>query len=269
MRKLLSCSLLILLAACSANHKITDTEKVTDTIIVNGKLFTAFYQQQAAEYNALCYQAYNIARLRLDEALQQPSEKPRAIVTDIDETVLNNSPYAVHQALLGKDYDSHSWNDWTSLSAADTLAGTASFFKYAASKNVETFYITNRGVKERDATLKNLQQYGFPYADSAHLILRQTISSKETRRQMVASTHTIVLLLGDVLADFSDLFDNKTVDERLENTKLSADKFGKLFIVLPNPNYGDWETAQYKYNYKLTAAQKDSVLKSVVKGYSK
>jgi 5'-nucleotidase (lipoprotein e(P4) family) len=257
--------ILVLFAACSAEHKLSATSQ--PDMIVQGKLFTAFYQQQAAEYSALCYQAYNIARLRLDEALQEPATKPLAIITDIDETILNNSPYAVHQALQGKDYDLKSWVDWTSRSQCDTLAGTVSFFNYAASKNVVIFYITNRSEKERQGTLQNLQGYNFPYADSAHLILRKNTDSKESRRQSIAATNDIVLLLGDNLADFSDLFDMKTVDERLQNTQSSSAEFGKRFIVLPNPNYGDWESAQYQYNYKLTAAQKDSSIKSVLKGY--
>ena len=267
MKKIFALFILVLFAACSSTHKMDGITKSTNTVVIDGKLFTAFYQQQAAEYNALCYQAYNIARLRLDEALQQTTTKPKAIITDIDETILNNSPYAVHQALLGKDYEPASWFDWTSRSLCDTLCGTVSFFQYAASKQVEVFYITNREEKERQGTLKNLQQYGFPYADSAHLILKQTTNSKESRRVEVSSTHEIVLLLGDNLADFSMLFDNKTVEERLQNTQLSSAEFGKLFIVLPNPNYGDWESAIYKYNYKLTEAQKDSCIKSVLKGY--
>jgi len=268
MKKIFAAVILASLVACSAQRNITSASSATSGIVVNGKLFTAFYQQQAAEYSALCFQAYNIARLRLDEALQQPTTKPLAIVTDIDETILNNSPYAAHQALQGKDYDGKSWINWTDLGECDTLAGTVSFFNYAASKNVEIFYITNREEKERDGTMKNLQQYGFPYVDSTHLILNEDAdNSKESRRQAVAATHNIILLLGDNLADFSDLFDKKTVDERLQNTQLSSAEFGKRFIVLPNWNYGDWETSEYQYNYKLTEAQKDSIIKTVLKSY--
>jgi 5'-nucleotidase (lipoprotein e(P4) family) len=238
-------------------------------ITTEGKLWASLYQQRAAEYKALCLQAYNIARLRVDQAVQQPAGRPMAIITDIDETVLDNSPYAVHQALLQKDYDDKTWAEWTSRSEADTLAGAPSFFNYAASRKIEVFYITNRDEKERAGTLKNLQRYGFPYADDAHLILKQTQagSSKESRRQTVAQTHDIVLLLGDNLADFSTLFDKKDQREREQNTLASAADFGKKFIVLPNPVYGDWEGAVYRYNYRLTAAQKDSVIRTMLKNY--
>ena len=139
--------------------------------------------------------------------------------------------------------------------------------KYAASKNIEIFYITNRDEKERAATLKNLQHFNLPNADEAHLLTRQTTSSKEVRRQQVMKNYEVLLLMGDNLADFSSLFDKKTEEERKINTDISAGEFGKKFIVFPNVNYGDWESSLYKYNYKLTQGQKDSVLKSVLKGY--
>ena len=260
-------AVLILLSACSTSKKaVSNVSQPASTMIPDGKIFTSVFQQKAAEYKALCLQAYNIARLRLDQYTSAPG-KPMAIVTDIDETVLDNSPYAVHQALLNRDYDQATWYDWTSKAEADTVPGAPSFFKYVASRNITIFYITNREEKERAATLKNLQKYNFPYADNEHLLLKQNVSSKEARRQEVSAKYDIALLLGDNLADFSSLFDKKTESERLENTRNSADMFGSKFIVLPNANYGDWENALYNYNYKLTLTQKDSVLRSKVKGY--
>ncbi|MBS1579827.1 MAG: 5'-nucleotidase, lipoprotein e(P4) family [Bacteroidetes bacterium] len=265
--KKISVLIFIALTACTTSQKNTQTTTTTKPISVDGKMFASLFQQRAAEYKALCFQAYNIATLRLNEALQQTNTKPLAVVTDIDETMLDNSPYAVHQSLLNKDYDLVSWMEWTAKSSADTLAGAKTFFSYASSKNVEVFYITNREEKERAGTLKNLQLFGFPFADEAHLITKQTTSSKETRRQTVSATHEIVLFLGDNLSDFSNLFDKKTEAERLQNVQSNASLFGKKFIVLPNPSYGDWEGALYKYNYNLTSAQKDSVIKASLKTY--
>lgn len=232
-------------------------------IDVNGKIMANIWMQRAAEYKALCFQAYNLAHLRLDQSLTQTSAKPRAIVTDIDETVLDNSPHDMSEALAGKDFDLKTWKAWTAKAEADTLCGAASFFKYAASKGVEVFYITNRDEDERAGTLKNLQKYHLPNADNEHLLLKQTISSKEIRRQQVLQNHEIVLLLGDNLSDFSTLFDKKQYEERLQNTQQQAAEFGRKFIVLPNVAYGDWESALYKYNYQLTPAQKDSTLKNM------
>ena len=243
------------------------TEILPNNIVVNGKLFTSLFQQHAAEYKALCFQAYNIARFQVDQSLQKTSSKPRAVITDIDETLLDNSPYAIHQALKGKVYESITWEDWTGRSQCDTLAGSLSFCKYAANKGIEVYYITNRAEKERKGTLQNLLRFGFPFADSDHMIFKQSVSSKESRRQNVASTHEIVLFLGDNLADFTDVFDKKSTEERILATQQLSTEFGRKFIILPNANYGDWESALFKYNFKLTSEQKDSVIKTCLNNY--
>src|ERR1700746_762976 len=57
-----------------------------DDQIVMGLL----YQQRAAEYHALSLQSYQVARERLDEALKDHVPHP-AVITDLDETALDNS----------------------------------------------------------------------------------------------------------------------------------------------------------------------------------
>lgn len=255
----------VILTACSSTKQSTSVPQ--STLVVDGKIFTTVFQQRAAEYKALCYQAYNIAFLKLGQAIMVEPHKPRAIITDIDETVLDNSSYAVRQALQGKDYEPASWAEYTNLAVSDTVPGALKFLQYAASNGVEIFYITNREHVERSGTLKNLQKFGFPNADEAHLLTKHTTSGKEPRRQQVTSTHDVVLLLGDNLSDFSFLFDKKTSDERSNAADALAPHFGNKFIVLPNPVYGDWETALYRYKYDLTPKQKDSVLRSVLKNY--
>jgi len=254
-----ACSLLF--GACSIAKK-TERTSITN----NGKVWSSLWQQRAAEYKALCFQAYNLAKLHLDESLKQPGAKSLAVVTDIDETVLDNSPYDAMRAINNQDYDLKTWKAWTAKAQADTVPGAPAFFKYAASKGVTVFYITNRDEDERAATLKNLQLYSLPNADDAHLLLRQTSSSKESRRQQVLKTHNIVLLCGDNLPDFDMLYDNHPAEQnRQAITEQLKKEFGSRYIVIPNPSYGDFESAVFNNNYKLTNAQKDSVIRSKVK----
>lgn len=256
----------LLVTACSPKVQKTGALSASN-MVADGKLWSSLFQQKSAEYQALCLQAFNIAQLRVDQAVQQPHNKPLAIITDIDETFLDNSPYAVHRALQGKDYSPETWNQWTAKGIADTLTGGLAFFKYAAAKNITIFYITNRDEQERAGTLANLQRFGFPNADNQHLILRQGSSSKESRRQQVANTHEIILLMGDNLSDFSLLFDKQTTAQRAANVQQLKNEFGKKFIVLPNANYGGWEDAIYGNSHNLTPAQKDSAIKANLSGY--
>ena len=252
---------LLILTACSAPKKIKNP-----AIVNSGKMWSSLWQQRAAEYRALCFQAYNIARLRLDASTRDAGNKPFAIITDIDETVLDNSPYDALRAGNNLDYDSNTWKAWTAKAQADTVPGAPSFLKYAASKGVTVFYITNRDEDEKPATLKNLQSYGLPNTDNAHLLMKQGVSSKESRRQSVLSSYNVVLLCGDNLPDFNAFYDNKPTEQnRQAVTDKLKKEFGSRFIVIPNPSYGDWEGALFDFNYKLTPAQKDSVIQQKIK----
>ncbi|WP_374948278.1 5'-nucleotidase, lipoprotein e(P4) family [Mucilaginibacter sp.] len=257
----------LFIGACSTVSKMAVAPKADGPSITNGgKVWASAWQQRSAEYKALCFQAYNLAKIRIDEALKQPADKPLAVVTDIDETVLDNSPYDAMRALNNQDYSPATWKAWTAKAIADTVPGAPSFFKYAASKGVAVFYITNREEDERAATIKNLQKYGMPNADNVHLFLRQSSSSKESRRLQVLQSHKIILLCGDNLPDFDVLYDNHPAEQnRLAVTERLHNEFGNRYIIIPNAAYGDFEGALFNNNNKLTNAQKDSTIRSKVK----
>ena len=263
---------ILFLTACSSTKKVSTTTNTAipvngNTSIANdGKVWASLWQQRAAEYKALCFQAYNIARQRVDEGVKRVGTKPLAIVTDIDETLLDNSPYDAKRGLQNLDYDDKTWKEWADKGKADTVPGAPAFLKYAASKGITIFYITNRNENERAATLYNLQRYGLPNTNDEHLLLKQSNSSKESRRQDVLKTHDILLLCGDNLPDFDLLYDNHPSEEsRIVTTQKLQKEFGNKYIVIPNPSYGDFEGALFQFNYKLSAAQKDSVIRAKIK----
>ncbi|MFV0604510.1 MAG: 5'-nucleotidase, lipoprotein e(P4) family [Niabella sp.] len=270
MRKCFWLVLIVVQVSCKPGLGIKSTAPhiAHNNLVVSGKFWASAFHQKAAEYTALCHQAYNIAKIKLDGALgANTTGKPLAIITDIDETVLNNSPYTVHRSLNDSTYDKSSWYNWTAKEAATPIPGSVEFFNYAASKGVQVFYITNRDEVERTATLRNLKKFNYPFTDDTHLIVRQTTSSKESRRKPIAEQYEIVLLLGDNLADFSSLWDKKSIVEREKNVNDNAAMFGNKFIMLPNTDYGGWEDAMYGNQYNLTPAQKDSAVKAGLKWY--
>jgi 5'-nucleotidase (lipoprotein e(P4) family) len=260
------CGLFVFLSCTVTVNRKKTVANLQETFIPNGKLFTALFQQQAAEYKALCLQSYNMATIRLQQYVKS-TDKPLVIVTDVDETVLDNSPFAVHQGLMGKEYEPEAWYEWTSLAKADTVPGAPSFLKFAASKGVQVFYITNREERERAATIKNLSNYDLPNADDKHLLLKSTTSGKEGRRQQVANDYEIAMFIGDNLADFTDLFDKKTPQRRSNIVSSLQAQWGDKFIVIPNTNYGDWEGALFNYNYKLSSHERDSIYRTILKSY--
>ncbi len=225
------------------------------------------WYQLSGEMRALYYQGYNVARYNLDNYLAYSrSSKKMAVVVDIDETILNNSPYEGKIILNDKGYTPQSWREWVDLAKADTLPGALSFLKYAAEKGVETFYISNRLEAEIQPTLTNLRKFDFPFADESHMIFKSNTSSKEERRKKLSSTHDIVILCGDNLGDFDITFENRDIQSNRDSVDKYRAEFGKRFIVLPNPMYGDWEKPIYSMK-NMTESQRDSARKALLLAY--
>lgn len=254
---------LVCMMSCSSS-RVAESSTQSAPVAVPGKLFATIFQEKAAEYRALCYQAYNVAMWRVDQYKKESGALPPAIMTDVDETVLSNATYQAQQTLAGKDYDPESWYAWTASGTADTVPGALQFLRYAAARGFAIFYVTNRKENERAGTLANLQKFDFPFAVNEHLLLRTSEASKKARKEQIMENYEVVLFVGDNLNDMSDAFENKNVAGRFAVTDAHRQLFGEKFIVLPNAVYGDWENAIYGHKH-LTAAQKDSVLRQVFK----
>ena len=217
------------------------------------------FMQKSAEYRALCLQAFSWARLTLEtddktkKKLPKVERKmPRAVVVDIDETVLDNSPAQAFGAKNRLAFDLKSWYAWGEMRKAKAIPGAVEFANYAKEKNVRIFYVSNRDEVQKTATIDNLKAVGFPDISAENVLLRQVdkdnkpISSKEGRRVAVAEKYRIVILMGDNLNDLSNIFENKTVMTRFAETDKVKDWWGNKFIVIPNAMYGEWESAIYR-----------------------
>lgn len=223
------------------------------------KTLSVIWQQQSAEYRALCYQAFNLAQLRLDNKRIKKRHR-YAIITDIDETVLDNSYYEADNIRNRTEFEKATWHQWTSKAKATPVPGALEFLQYAKRKGVSIFYISNRDTTEVNSTVQNLARYNFPDADRAHMIFMSGTSSKEERRLQVMKEYRIIMLLGDNLNDFTQLFEKKSNQDRLVEADKVRDEWGRKFIVLPNATYGEWENAAYDYQRNLTSEQKNQKL---------
>ena len=240
------------------------------------------WTQSSAEYRALAYQTFALARLRLEVDLrshanpaQHSSRKTRrslsraaAVIVDIDETVMDNSRYQAELVLRGLAYEPESWRAWCERAEAGAVPGAVDFLSYAASRGVRVFYITNRRVPEKTGTIRNLQRLGFPTVTEDTVVVREEGStpSKESRRKKVADRYRIALLIGDNLNDFNDDFAGKSTAERAAQVDRERAEFGSRFIVVPNPMYGDWENAIYENKTRLTEAEKRAYRRAALKG---
>ena len=230
------------------------------------------WQQTSGERRALSYQTFALARMMLDRDLRmnRRNRKPRAIIVDLDETILDNSRFEGMLVTNRINYNQKDWTDWINRAEATAVPGSVEFLRYAASRGVRIFYITNRNDSQKQGTATNLKKLGFPNVNDQTLLVQTdpNSSSKEPRRQGVGAEYRVVLLMGDDLNDFSEVFEkSKTVDSRNESVERNKDQFATRFIVLPNPMYGNWESAIYGYNFKLSEAEKAAIRKSLLKAY--
>ncbi len=222
------------------------------------------YMQKAGEYRALAYQAFNLARWQLDADLDKTNVKklakgernrPRAIVVDIDETVLDNSPAQAYAIKNRTPFNVKDWYAWGDMRKAKAIPGGVDFLNYAVYRGVKVFFVTNRDEVQKQATIDNLVNVGFKDVSAENVILRTSESSKEARRLAIAAKYRIVLLMGDNLDDHSNVFEKKSVSDRFAEVDRAKDMFGKRYIMLPNAIYGTWENALYDYG-RLTELQK-------------
>jgi 5'-nucleotidase (lipoprotein e(P4) family) len=84
-------AIVLLIVSFACTHEKTESKNQTN----NDHLINAvLYHQTSPEYKALCCQSFYLGKIMLDNDLADSSvTKPRAVVVDIDETILDNSNY--------------------------------------------------------------------------------------------------------------------------------------------------------------------------------
>ena len=239
---------IVILACCLAVAALSQTAAAGEQAAGGNRnllISAVAWKQTAAEYRALYYQAFNIARLHLDNALRdhKPGDKPLAVISDVDDTILSANSYWGHLISMDMDFfDDPVWDKWVEADQFKAMPGAVEFFNYAKEKGVEVFYVTNRDQGENTYALatRNLQTNGFPFVDEEHLIVQRDTSNKEPPQKEIAEKFTVVVMLGDSLNDFQRKYYVKDVDERIKLMEEDKDQYGIKYIVLPNPTDGHW-----------------------------
>jgi len=238
---------------------------VTDTVGLEG-LNATLWVQTAVEYRASALQAYELAGRMLEPALEDSSwtaaleqtgdyaALPPAVVLDVDETVLDNSPYQARLILDRDVFGPRTWDAWVEERAAAAIPGALEFCLRAAEHDVTVFYVTNRDAHLEEATRDNLAALGFPLDADLDTVLTRgeteewDTSDKAPRRRAVAAEHRILLLIGDNMGDFVSASEG-SVAERMAFAREHREAWGSRWITLPNPQYGSWEGAVLGFDY--------------------
>ena len=252
------------------------------TVVADGpaphdNLNAVAWVQTSQEYRGLATQAWRAGAANLERALatpdwdalvpadraNPPTGLPPAVIVDIDETVLDNSPYQARLIRDGGHYDDITWDAWVNERAAAAVPGALEFARAAAARGVTIYYVSNRAVHLEESTLANLRALGFPLDDPAQFLglgfhvdgCEQHGSEKGCRRQWVGRTHRVLMQFGDQIGDMATV---------LANTPAGRDAamaphdgwIGQRWFLLPNPTYGSWEPALFDNAWDLPETER-------------
>lgn len=251
----------VLLGGCNSpnNH--------TDELSHEHLVYATLWFQNSPEAKALFYQGFNIAKERVVEFNQIKGEKPLAVVVDLDETMIDNSPFQGKMIEKGEGYSSEFWFEWTSLAQAKATPGAVEFTHFCDSLGIEVIYLSNRRTRELEATMHNMDSLGFAFMKAENFLLVDETNAKKPRRDRVTEKFEIILLLGDNLNDFSEVFENRGDDWGVSIVEAYRSEFGRRFIIFPNPMYGEWEKSAYEHINGLDETQKFKMRRNAINTY--
>ena len=251
------------LAGCTHNATQGDAQLQQQAVLgIN-------WMQESGEYDALAYQAFNTAKVAFDHAKVKKGKK-KAVVVDLDETMIDNSPYAGWQIQNNKPFDGKDWTRWVDARESGAIAGAVEFNNYVNSHKGKMFYVSNRKDKnEKAGTIDDMKRLGFTGVDESSLYLKKDKSAKSARFAEIESQgYDIILYVGDNLDDFGDATHGKLNADRRDFVAKNQAKFGKTYIVLPNPNYGGWEGGLAKDYFKGDSQSKVKARLDAIKAWS-
>jgi acid phosphatase len=255
-------SIILLLSACAAEPPAPDPTR-------DGGLL---WVKHSAEYRAITEQVYADATRDLPAFIEDTSwsvipgqddaaHLPVAIILDVDETVASNIDF---QLTFERPFENWKLDEWTRSTVATPVHGAKEFVESARAADVTVFFVTNRPCElregiddpcpQRQSTIDDISEVGIE-TDADHVFLsdeRGWNREKSTRRNHVAQTHRVIMLIGDDLGDFLPCVRSKpyapctekaTAASRIEMVEETRHLWGNGWYILPNPMHGSWTSA--------------------------
>ncbi|MGY0215828.1 HAD family acid phosphatase [Endozoicomonadaceae bacterium StTr2] len=226
----------------------------------SGHIQHLIWKQRSGEYRAIGYQVYQRAWLQY-QRLKAEVKHP-AISIDIDDTLIENSPYIVATSLKGVEPALNTFCLWGKSGYPMPIPGAISFLNRISMSGGSIFYIsahpntTPQGSEindQRDHRAAMMRQAGFPQVDNTHLIMFDDLCSKPgatrpacyakqekrawlERGQYTGKPEQLVLLIGDNLPDIDLLPEHINNPDTVEAKAIIA-QLGRTRFLIPAPNY--------------------------------
>jgi 5'-nucleotidase (lipoprotein e(P4) family) len=264
-------------APVSAAASAAPAPAAKPAVAADDNLNAVAWSQTALEHDLVYLETYRSAQSQLLTALKDkhwdalPTEdrtapykglKP-AVILDIDETVLDNSPYQARLIRNGGEYNEADWAKWCKEERARALPGAVEFTQFAAKHGVAVIYISNRSQDLDAVTIDNLRKAGLPVSGPDAFLGLGTIlpgcdqvgTEKSCRRRLVGQQYRVLMQFGDQLGDFVGVLSN-TDAGRSQAMAPYTKWIGNRWFVLPNPTYGSWEPALFNNDWSAPVEQR-------------
>ncbi|MEX0975484.1 MAG: HAD family acid phosphatase [Woeseia sp.] len=234
--------------------------------------YAILWVRDAAEWEALSLQAYNAATrdlpLFLDDrswsALPYQDDAdylPPAIIVDVDETMVSNVHF---QLTFEPPFANYKLDDWNAANPSLPVPGAPEFINLALASGVTVFYVTNRPCEpkegianpcpQKQTTIDDLNESGIPADEQTVMLANEQPDwkrEKKVRRDIIAESYRVIMLIGDDLGDFipcvrkravAPCTEGATAESRRALTREHAAFWGSGWYALPNPMHGSWTT---------------------------
>ena len=224
----------------------------------------------AAEYEAIARQVYQLATDALPGFIEDRSwtvvpgnpdarDLPPAVILDVDETTVSNRKF---QMSFTPPVTQFKIDKWNREHVAEPVPGVVEFVHAARQAGVETFFVTNRPCDlvegdprpcpYKDTIVADLAELGIETSPDRVLLARERDGwdrAKIARREFIAQTHRVIMLIGDDLGDFVPCVriklygpcnDAATKESRRAYLNDNRGLWGNGWYIVPNPMHGSW-----------------------------
>ena len=226
----------------------------------SGHIQHLLWKQHSGEFRAITHQLYQRAWIQYQRLSTQV--KHPAISVDIDDTLIDNSPFNAGAANQGLAQTMNGFCIWGVNGVAAPIPGSTAFLNKVNMNGGSIFYISNRPNTtpgsnntndQRSQVFTLLKQTGYPQIIDKHFLMFEdlcekpgcdgpTCLAKQTKREVLESgkwsgkPENLILLLGDNLPDIGLLPEHINQPDTPEARKELA-KLGRSTFLIPAPNY--------------------------------
>jgi len=236
-------------------------ESTTPAPSEQGSLLANVYTMTAAEYRACCRTIYAAAGYRLEELMEDadpPLVRP-AVVMDLDQTVLDITSFQTFVYENELSYTPARWSVYEQVGVHEVLLvpGAGEFIAKAEALGVSVVYLSNRNEANQEFTIAAIEQVGLNTDGiEERLYLKPTgaSSDKSPRRDAISARYNVLMIFGDNLRDFSEVFKPARLDDgaatedylaaiqsRSDAVEDAVCHWGVDWFMLPNCMYGEWQ----------------------------